>query len=140
MKKYDGLYIFAGLAKDDNVDALLEKVTGEITRLQGTILSADVLGKRTFARPMQKKENGIYARVRFEMKPDKVNALRDRYRLAEEVFRVQIQAVHERREAVLSEQAAKFKAREAARQAAADQVAAEQAAAAEEQAAAEQEA
>jgi len=130
MKKYDGLYIFAGLAKDENVDALLEKIKGEITRLQGTVLSAEVLGKRTFARPMHKKENGLYVHVRFELEPDKVIALRDRYHLMEEVFRVQIQAVRERREAVLTEQAAKFRAREAARQAAAEQAAAEQAASA----------
>jgi hypothetical protein len=42
----------------------------------------------------------------------------------DEVFRVQILAVDERREAVLIEQAAKFRAREAARQAAADEAAA----------------
>lgn len=137
MKKYDGLYIFAGLARDDNVDVLVEKVKGEITRLQGTILTADVLGKRTFSRPMRKKENGIYVRIRFELKPDQVKVLRDRYQLMEEVFRIQIQAVDERREAVLAEQAAQFRAREVARQAAAEQVAAEQAEAAAAESAAE---
>ena len=130
MKKYDGLYIFAGLARDDNVDVLVEKVKGEITRLQGTILTADVLGKRTFSRPMRKKENGIYVRIRFELNPDQVKVLRGRYHLMEEVFRIQILAVDERREAVLTEQAVQFRACEAARQAAAEQVAVEQAEAA----------
>ncbi len=124
MKKYDGLYIFAGLAKDENVDTLVEKVKGEITRLHGTILTADVLGKRTFARPMHKQENGIYVRIRFELDPEQIKALTDRYHLVEEVFRVQILAVDERRETVLAEQETVFKAREAARQAAADQAAA----------------
>jgi ribosomal protein S6 len=36
MKKYDGLYIFAGSAKDDALDKQIEKVRGEITRLSGT--------------------------------------------------------------------------------------------------------
>ncbi len=124
MKKYDGLYIFAGLAKDENVDTLVEKVKGEITRLHGTILTTDVLGKRTFARPMHKQENGIYVRIRFELEPEQIKALTDRYHLVEEVFRVQILAVDERRETVLAEQETVFKAREATRQAAADQAAA----------------
>ncbi len=66
--------------------------------------SQDILGKRTFARPMQKRENGVYALVRFEMDPSKVRELVNRYRLVEEVFRVQILAVDERREAKLAAQ------------------------------------
>jgi len=130
MKKYDGLYIFAGLARDGNVDALVEKMQGEITRLQGRILKSAVLGKRTFARPMRKQENGVYARIRFELDPEQLKALTDRYHLQDDVFRVQILAVDERREARLAEQDEVFRAREAAREAAAAQqaAAAEQAA------------
>ncbi|NLL83757.1 MAG: 30S ribosomal protein S6 [Lentisphaerae bacterium] len=120
MRKYDGTYIFVGLAKDDNVDALLDKAQSEITRLNGVVVNTEVLGKRTFARPMNKKESGVYARIRFEMDPAKVNALRDRYLIMEDMFRVQLQVVDERREATLAEQAVKFKAREEARQAAAE--------------------
>jgi ribosomal protein S6 len=73
---------------------------------------------------MHKQENGTYVRIRFELAPEQVQALTARYHLMDEVFRVQILAVDERREAVLIEQAAKFRAREAARQAAADEAAA----------------
>ncbi|MBM4164104.1 MAG: 30S ribosomal protein S6 [Lentisphaerae bacterium] len=124
MNKYDGLYIFAGLAKDANLDTLVGQVQGEVTRLHGAILKTEVLGRRTFSRPMHKQENGTYVRIRFELAPEHVQALIARYHLMEEVFRVQILAVDERREAVLIEQAAKFRAREAARQAAADEAAA----------------
>jgi ribosomal protein S6 len=119
MNKYDGLYIFAGLAKDENLDTLVGKVQGEVTRLHGAILNTEV-----FSRPMHKQENGTYVRIRFELAPEQVQALTARYHLMDEVFRVQILAVDERREAVLIEQAAKFRAREAARQAAADEAAA----------------
>jgi len=124
MNKYEGLYIFAGLAKDENLETLIGKAQGEITRLHGTILSTEVLGKRAFARPMHKQENGTYVRIRFELEPGQVKVLTARYHLVQEVFRVQILAVDERREAILIEQAAKFRAREAARQAAADEAAA----------------
>jgi ribosomal protein S6 len=43
--------------------------------------------------------------ARFEHDPSKVSELVSRYRLVEEVFRVQILAVDERREAVLAKQA-----------------------------------
>ena len=104
MKKYDGLYIFAGQAKDDILDAQIQKALAEVTRLGGNVLSQEVLGKRAFAHPMHKRENGVYVLVRFEFDPSKVSELVNRYRLVEEVFRVQILAVDERREAVYAAQ------------------------------------
>ena len=104
MKKYDGLYIFAGNAKDDVLENNFAKAIAEIERFGGKIESQDILGKRTFARPMHKRENGVYALVRFELDPSLVKDLVDRYRLVEEVFRVQILAVDDRREAVLAKQ------------------------------------
>ena len=116
MKKYDGLYIFAGQAKDDVLEGQIAKAVAEVTRLGGNVLSQEVLGKRgkrAFARPMRKRESGVYVQVRFELDPAKVSELVNRYRLVEEVFRVQILAVDDRREAVLAAQ------REAAEQRAA---------------------
>ena len=113
MKKYDGLYIFAGQAKDDVLDAQIQKALAEVTRLGGNVLTQEVLGKRDFAHPMHKRTNGVYVLVRFEFDPSKVSELVNRYRLVEEVFRVQILAVDERREAIL-EAAAKREAQKAA--------------------------
>ena len=104
MKKYDGLYIFAGNAKDDVLENNFAKAIAEIERFGGRVETQDILGKRTFARPMHKRENGVYALVRFEFDPAKVTELVNRYRLVEEVFRVQILAVDDRREATLAAQ------------------------------------
>ena len=104
MKKYDGFYIFAGQAKDDVLDSYLQKAVAEITRLEGVILSQEVLGKRPFARRMRKRESGVYVMVRFELDPSKVKELVNRYRLVEEVFRVQILAVDERRESQIAQE------------------------------------
>lgn len=104
MKKYDGLYIFAGQAKDDVLDGQITKALSEITRLGGSVLSQEVLGKRTFAHPMHKRENGVYVQVRFELDPASVSELVNRYRIVEEVFRVQILAVDDRLEAKLAAQ------------------------------------
>ncbi len=119
MKKYDALYIFVGVAKDDVLNANLEKALSEITRAGGNILSTDSLGKRAFSRPMSKKDSGVYVKVRMELDTAKVSELLGRYRLVEEVFRVQILAVDERREAKIVEERAARAERQARKDAAA---------------------
>ena len=105
MRKYDGLYIFAGQAKDDVLAGMIDKALAEVMRLGGNVLAQEVIGKPKDAYPMHKCERGVYVLVRFELDPSKVSELVKRYRLVEEVFRVQILAVDERREAVLAKQA-----------------------------------
>jgi ribosomal protein S6 len=124
-RKYDGLYIFVGAAKDEMLDKTVEKMRNEITRLSGAILNTEVLGKRSFARTMQKRDHGTYVRIRFELDAANLATLRERYHLMEDLFRVQILMVDERREAVIAEQAAKRKLREAAVAARAEVVSAE---------------
>ena len=106
MKKYDALYIFVGIAKDDVLEANLEKALAEVTRLGGNVLEKVQLGKRQFSRPMKKRENGVYVKVRLELDPAKVDELVKRYKLVEEVFRVQILAVDDRREAKIAQERA----------------------------------
>ena len=120
MKKYDALYIFVNTARDDAVEPLLEKVSGDITRLGGNVLGSELLGRKTFARVMKKKDSGVYVRVRFELDPSKVAELRARYALNDEIFRVQILAVDDRREALVVEQNARRKAKAEAEAAAAE--------------------
>ena len=118
MKKYDALYIFVGIAKDDALEANLEKALAEVTRLGGNVITQDSLGKRGFARPMKKRENGVYVKVRFEFDPLKIDELVKRYQLVEEVFRVQILAVDERREAKIAQERADRAERQAKKEAA----------------------
>ena len=106
MKKYDALYIFVGIAKDDALEANLEKALTEVTRLGGNVLEKVQLGKRMFSRPMKKRESGVYVKVRLELDPAKVDELVKRYKLVEEVFRVQILAVDDRREARIAQERA----------------------------------
>ena len=106
MKKYDALYIFVGIAKDDALEANLEKALAEVTRLGGNVLEKVQLGKRVFSRPMKKRDSGVYVKVRLELDPAKIDELVKRYKLVEEVFRVQILAVDDRREAKIASERA----------------------------------
>lgn len=119
MKKYDALYIFVGIAKDDALNANLEKALAEITRLGGNVLATDSLGKRSFSRRLSKRDSGVYVKVRFEIDPLKIKELVDRYHLVEEVFRVQILAVDDRREAKIAQERADRAERQARKEAAA---------------------
>lgn len=118
MKKYDALYIFVGVSKDDAVEANLEKALSEVTRLGGAVVAKESLGRRGFARAMKKHESGVYVKVRFEIDPSKLEELVNRYHLVEEVFRVQILAVDERREAKIASERASRAERQAKREAA----------------------
>ena len=129
MKKYDALYIFVGISKDDVLEANLEKALAEITRAGGNVLEKVSLGKRSFSRPMQKRESGVYVKVRFEIDPQRLAELVNRYKLVEEVFRVQILAVDDRREARLAQERAVRAEKQAKREAAAAAVLAEKTAA-----------
>jgi ribosomal protein S6 len=90
-----------------------------VTRVGGNVLETVSLGKRSFSRPMKKRESGVYVKVRLELDPQKVDELVNRYHLVEEVFRVQILAVDDRREAKLAEERAARAERQAKKEAAA---------------------
>ena len=106
MKTYDALYIFVGISKDDALEANLEKALAEVTRLGGNMVEKVSLGKRVFSRPMKKRDRGTYVKVRLELDPAKVDELVNRYHLVEDVFRVQILAVDDRREAKIAQERA----------------------------------
>ena len=118
-KKYDALYIFIGIAKDDALEACLEKALAEITRRGGNVLEKVSLGRRAFSRPMGKRDSGVYVKVRFEIDPAQVGELVKRYKLVEDVFRVQILAVDERRESKIAQERAERAEEQAKRDAAA---------------------
>ena len=119
MKKYDALYIFIGIAKDDALEACLDKALAEVTKRGGNVLEKVSLGRRAFSRPMKKRESGVYVKVRFEIDPAQVDDLVKRYKLVEEVFRVQILAVDERRESKIAQERAERAEEQAKRDAAA---------------------
>ena len=121
MKQYDAHFIFVQNGRDEAWAKTIERMQGEITRIGGKVLDTQDLGKKTFARVQQKKESGTYLTTRFELDAAKVNELRARYALIEEIFRLQILAIDPIVEAKLAKQAAEKKARqEAAAKAAAE--------------------
>jgi ribosomal protein S6 len=90
LKTYEALFIFSSQHKEAELDKVVDKAKDEIVRLGGDITGTRVLGKKTFARPMKKRDTGNYIRVGFFLDASKIDALLARYKLNEDVFRVQI--------------------------------------------------
>ncbi len=90
MNTYEGLFIFPELLNDEELEAAHSHVLAEIERQGGRVLGVRKLGRREFARMMAKQRSGVFVRTVFELDGDKVAPLRARYRLSDDVFRVQI--------------------------------------------------
>jgi ribosomal protein S6 len=90
VKKYEGLFIFPEKLKEDELNTAIGRVRDEIQKLEGVITNTVPLGKRGFARLMQKEQSGHYVRIAFDMAPDKLAALNARLGLMENLFRTQI--------------------------------------------------
>lgn len=96
MNTYEALFIFGESVKDDRVKELGAAVTGEIQKNGGTVLHTRDMGRRSFARTMQKTESGVYLAVVFQVAGDKIAALNARYKLNDEIFRFQIAKLDEK--------------------------------------------
>ena len=90
MNKYEAMIIFRDSLKDTDCDEAAEAVRAEIEKLGGKMTSNTRLGKREFARVMQKQQGGHYGLIAFQLAGDKVAALQARLKLNEQVFRVQV--------------------------------------------------
>jgi ribosomal protein S6 len=96
VKKYEGMFIFHPMA-DDQLEEKINKASEEITKVGGTVGGITRMGRSSFARPMHKKDAGIYVLMAFELDPLQVDSLRKRYRLHEDLIRVQVFLASERR-------------------------------------------
>lgn len=90
MKPYEVLVILPAALDEEGQANVLDRVGSEVERLGGEIRNSTALGKRSFARPMKKQENGYYYRLDMSLGADQVAPLLARLKLAEDVFRVQI--------------------------------------------------
>ena len=92
MNKYEAMIIFQETLKETEWDGAVDAVRAEIEKLGGKMTSGTRLGKREFARIMQKRQGGHYGLIAFQLAGDKVAALQARLKLDERVFRVQVVA------------------------------------------------
>jgi ribosomal protein S6 len=69
---------------------MIGKVREEIEKAGGRVESTTRLGKRSFARKLDRQESGHYVVIGFHLPAAQVKPLAERYQLMEGILRVQI--------------------------------------------------
>ena len=88
-RKYEGLFILDIAGKEESIKDIIDKVTNEVTAGGGKIETVQKMEKKPFARISNKKyTSGYYVNIIFEAEPGKVAALKQRFALNPDVFRV----------------------------------------------------
>ena len=90
MNKYEAMFIFADNLKEEALEEALNKVRAEIKKVGGVVENTTRMGRKQFARVLDKKEAGQYVLINFSSGGDQLSALLAKYRLNEDVFRVTI--------------------------------------------------
>ncbi|MSU57692.1 MAG: 30S ribosomal protein S6 [Pedosphaera sp.] len=89
MKRYEGLFILNTAAKEEGIKEALDKIEAEITAAGGKVETVQKMDRKAYARVADKKHSaGFYANVIFNLAPAAIAALRAKFALNEEVFRV----------------------------------------------------
>ena len=89
MKRYEGLFILNTVAKEEGIKEALDKISADITAAGGKVETVQKMERKNYARVANKKHTaGYYANVIFSVAPAAIAALRGKFALNEEVFRV----------------------------------------------------
>ncbi len=89
MKKYEGLFILNTVGKDEGVKEMIDHISSEIAAAGGKLETVQKMDKRPFARVANKRfSTGYYVNFIFELDPAALSALKHRFDLNDDVFRV----------------------------------------------------
>jgi ribosomal protein S6 len=89
VKRYEGLFVLNTAGKEEGVKEAIDRVTTEVTAAGGKVETVQKMDRRSFTRVADKKYSaGFYVNVIFAAEPAAVAALRNRFVLNEDVFRV----------------------------------------------------
>jgi ribosomal protein S6 len=89
VKRYEGLFILDTAGKEETIKDTIDKISSEITAATGKVETVQKMDKRPFARVADKRySSGFYVNVIFEIEPSALDALRHRFAMNADVFRV----------------------------------------------------
>ena len=89
MKRYEGLFILNTAGKEEGIKDALDKISADITAAGGKIETVQKMERKPFSRVADKRHTaGFYANIIFTSAPAAIAALRSKFTLNEEVFRV----------------------------------------------------
>ncbi|OQA86329.1 MAG: 30S ribosomal protein S6 [Lentisphaerae bacterium ADurb.Bin242] len=90
MKKYEAVFILDMRKVEDEGKAFSEEFAQNIQGWGGSVTESVAMGRKQFAREIEKRKAGIYWNYILELDPLKVKEIRDKYRLDERIVRMLI--------------------------------------------------
>jgi len=75
MAKYEAMLIFNNTIDDAALETKLEELRSEVAKFDGKVDSFTRMGRRSFARPLGKKDAGTYVLAHLTLKPDATKPL-----------------------------------------------------------------
>lgn len=91
-RSYTGLFIILP-EKQEAMDEVKGKINSVISDNSGNITKENMMGKRTFAYPIKKKEEGVYYEVTFTALPESVSSMMRQFRINTDILRTLIDKV-----------------------------------------------
>jgi len=89
MKRYEGLFILNTAGKEEGIPETLDKISADISAAGGKVETVQKMDRKNFARIADKKYSaGFYANIIFNSPPATITALRSKFTLNDDVFRV----------------------------------------------------
>ena len=86
-RPYETVIIFDSTLEDSQVQEKIQRLSGLVAPNGGESVKVDIWGKRKLAYPIDKKEQGIYAVLRYETEPSALTEFERIMRLDEQVLR-----------------------------------------------------
>ena len=87
MRIYEELFIIKPDATEEEIDQIIEQLTGVITTAGGTVDKTDKWGKRRLAYRVEKQREGYYVLIQFTSGPQTVKELERRLRVTDAVIK-----------------------------------------------------
>ena len=87
MRIYENLFIVKPDATEEEIDALIEQMSKNVTTAGGTIDKVDKWGKRRLAYRVEKNREGFYVLLQFSSEPEIVKEFERRMRVQDSVIK-----------------------------------------------------
>lgn len=90
MKKYETIFIINDRKVEDEGKEFTKQIEGVLKEFSASSVKSTSLGRKQFARPINKMKYGIYLQFNFTMNEDKVKGFQEHFALNESVVRVTV--------------------------------------------------
>ena len=87
MRDYELMSIFKPDLEEQNLQAAIERLNGQITARGGEVTSSDLWGRRRLAYPIQDFRDGIYHVTQMKLEPKAADELERNLKLNDQIIR-----------------------------------------------------